>query len=369
MKSQLTTTILDTVARMSRACFAGLVAVLAVAFWPSGAVARSGEQTFVFRSAAVTVKGFGVQQDMQLVPSPSVDGYVTGISADVVDENGVSMPISTVMLHHVVLAKIGVPDATCQQFYGYDGRSVGIPVERFFAEGEERTTIQFPAGYGYPNRGSDHWGLVYMLMNHKPTTFTAYVQYTVHYVTGEQLTPVEAVLVRREELPRRPDLRRPRHRADVLDGLAQRRLHDARERTDRRRRRSPPRRRPAARALRPDVRLEALHLGADLGPAGRQAGHPRARAEAHDHGVHGRRDPCRGRRPTPPDGDVREQPAAHPGDGDHARLPCARAGDAVRCRTGAPGRPALEPLGPAPFHAAARRGSPSARCVRCEARG
>ena len=139
MKSQLTTTILDTVARMSRACFAGLVAVLAVAFWPSGAVARSGEQTLVFRSAAVTVKGFGVQQDMQLVPSPSVDGYVTGISADVVDENGVSMPISTVMLHHVVLAKLGVPDATCQQFYGYDGRAVAIPVERFFAEGEERT--------------------------------------------------------------------------------------------------------------------------------------------------------------------------------------------------------------------------------------
>lgn len=176
---------------MSRACFAALAAVLAVAFWPSGAVARSGEQTLVFRSAAVTVQGFGVEQGLQLVPSPSVDGYVTGISADVVDANGVSMPISTVMLHHVVLAKIGTPDATCQQFYGYDGRPVGIPVERFFAEGEERTTIQFPAGYGYPNRGSDHWGLVYMLMNHKPATFTAYVQYTVHYVTGEQRTPVK----------------------------------------------------------------------------------------------------------------------------------------------------------------------------------
>ena len=184
MKSQLTTTILDTVAP-SRACFAALVAVLAVALWPAGAVGAPAS-TLVFRLAAVTVKGFGVEQGLQLVPSPTVDGYVTGISADVVDANGVSMPISNVMLHHVVIAKIGAPDATCQQFYGYDGRSVGIPVERFFAEGEERTTIEFPAGYGYPNRGSDHWGLVYMLMNHKPATFTAYVQYTVHYVTGEQ---------------------------------------------------------------------------------------------------------------------------------------------------------------------------------------
>ena len=192
MKSQLTTTILDTGAACHGPASLALVAVLAVAFWPSGAVARSGEQTLVFRSAAITVQGYGVEQGMQLVPSPSVDGYVTGISADVVDENGVSMPISTVMLHHVVLAKLGAPDATCQQFYGYDGRSVGLPVERFFAEGEERTTIQLPAGYGYPNRGSDRWGLVYMLMNHKPTTFTAYVQYTVHYVTGEQRHAREA---------------------------------------------------------------------------------------------------------------------------------------------------------------------------------
>src|SRR4051812_21274269 len=176
---------------MARTGLTALAAVLVVAFWPSGAVAQAGEQTLVFRSAAVQVKGFGVEQGMQLVPSPSVDGYVTGISADVVDEKGVSMPISNVMLHHVVLAKLGAPDATCQQFYGYDGKSVGLPVERFFAEGEERTTIRFPSGYGYPNRGSDRWGLVYMLMNHKPATFTAYVQFTVHYVIGEHMTPVK----------------------------------------------------------------------------------------------------------------------------------------------------------------------------------
>ena len=36
---------------MSRACFAALAAVVAVAFWPSGAVARAGEQTLVFTAA------------------------------------------------------------------------------------------------------------------------------------------------------------------------------------------------------------------------------------------------------------------------------------------------------------------------------
>ena len=167
------------------------LAVLAAVLWPTATPASTGEQTLVFRSAPVTVQGFGVEQGMQLVASPPVDGYVTGISADVVDDQGVSVPITSVMLHHIVLGKLGTPDATCQQFNGYDGRAVGIPVERFYAEGEERTALQFPAGYGYPNRGSDRWGLVYMLMNHKPTARTAYVQYTVHYVTGEELTPTK----------------------------------------------------------------------------------------------------------------------------------------------------------------------------------
>src|SRR5262245_44983252 len=121
---------------MRRAGFAAVLAVLAVVLTPAGTPAATGVQTLVFRSAAVNVGGFGVEQGMQLVPSPSVDGYVTAISADVVDANGVSIPITNVMLHHVVLAKIATPDATCRQFKGYDNRAVGIPVERFFAEGE-----------------------------------------------------------------------------------------------------------------------------------------------------------------------------------------------------------------------------------------
>jgi hypothetical protein len=162
--------------------------VLAAALYPSAASAA--DQTTVLRSAAITVPGYGVSQNTQLAPSPPVDGYVTAISADVVDETGVSIPITSVMLHHVALAKLGVPDATCSHFVAYDGTSLSVPVQRFYAEGEERTALHLPAGYGYPNKARDRWGLVYMLMNHKPTARTVYIQYTVRYTTGETLTPV-----------------------------------------------------------------------------------------------------------------------------------------------------------------------------------
>ena len=37
--------------------------------------------------------------------------------------------------------------------------------DRFFAAGEEKTTMELPSGYGYPFKASDRWLLVYMLHN------------------------------------------------------------------------------------------------------------------------------------------------------------------------------------------------------------
>jgi hypothetical protein len=167
---------------------AALLVVFAAAFYPSAASAAG--QTIVLRSAAITVPGYGVNQATMFVPSPQVDGYLTGMSADVVDESGASVPISSVMLHHVVFVKAGAQDATCSHFVDYDGRPLTASVQRFYAEGEERSTLALPEGYGYPNRASDRWGLAYMLMNHKPAARTVYVQYTVRYTTGETLAPV-----------------------------------------------------------------------------------------------------------------------------------------------------------------------------------
>ena len=169
-----------------------LVSLLAVLAFPG--LARAGEQTLTFRSShPISVGPFGVVQGNELIPSPSHDGYVVGISATVVDTNGVEEPIQNVMLHHIVFAKVGVKDYACDRFIGYDGERTPAFAERFYAEGEERTTIQMPPGYGYPNRGSDRWGMVFMLMNHRPVPDDVYVQYTVRYATDETLTAVKPV--------------------------------------------------------------------------------------------------------------------------------------------------------------------------------
>jgi hypothetical protein len=165
-----------------------LLAAAAAVFHPGGA--RAGDQTLVFRSHPITIAGFGVNQGTQVVPSPKVDGYVTGMSADLVDAAGHSIPVSRVMLHHAVFVKVGARDETCKSFTDYDGNVSPASIQRFYEEGEERAVLRLPAGYGYPNSGADPWALVFMLMNHKAVTRTVYVRYTVHYSSGKQLTPV-----------------------------------------------------------------------------------------------------------------------------------------------------------------------------------
>ncbi len=146
------------------------------------AQALAAEQTLVLRSAPIAIGPYEVAQGVQLVDHPFVDGYVVGMSADVVDDSGTVVPIQRVMLHHVVFARIGAGDLTCPS-----------GAQRFYAAGEERMQLALPAGYGYPNRAAEPWGLLYMLMNHKPVADTVRVQYTVRYVTGEERTPVKPV--------------------------------------------------------------------------------------------------------------------------------------------------------------------------------
>jgi plastocyanin len=157
-----------------------------VAFAVAGLVlagpALAGEQTLVLRSPEITVPGYGVSQGTLLVPSPAEDGYVTGLTVDIVDAAGNVQGPGRIMLHHVVLARFPGRDFTC-----------GSSAERFFALGEERFALRLPAGYGYANNGSDGWGMVYMLMNHRQNELRGYVRYTVRYTTGETLAPVTPV--------------------------------------------------------------------------------------------------------------------------------------------------------------------------------
>ena len=165
-------------ARIARVLIAGAAAALA-----APALGHTAERTLTFTTGPIAVQAYAVAQAPMLAQSPKLDGYVVGMSAEVVDAEGRVQGRDKVMLHHIVFAKLGVRDYTC-------GGSTG---ERFFAEGEERLALSLPKGYGYPNRATDSWGLLYMLMNHQPRTLRGYIRYTVRYVTGEKLTPVRPI--------------------------------------------------------------------------------------------------------------------------------------------------------------------------------
>jgi hypothetical protein len=76
------------------------------------------------------------------------------------------------MLHHAVFTSQWRPDPSCA------GSWLGLAGERFFASGDERTAISFPAGYGYRVRYYDSWNLLVDLMNHSTEAKTVYVQVT-----------------------------------------------------------------------------------------------------------------------------------------------------------------------------------------------
>ena len=234
-----------------------------------------------------------------------------------------------VMLHHIVFAKVGVPDYTC-----------GGSAERFFAEGEERLALSLPRGYGYANKATDRWGLLYMLMNHKPQRLNGFIRYTVRYVTGEALTPVKPIWLDVRNCTRpRSRLRRPRRRQALLDLHEDGRLHDAGERPARLRRRPPPRRRHPARAAQRDLRDDAVRVAPDLGRPEAEAAAARARADEDVLVPLDRRGSRSRGADAPARRGLRQRGAAHAGDGDHAPLPRAGSRRGLRRDAGARHRP------------------------------
>jgi hypothetical protein len=110
------------------------------------------------------------------VRRPCLGCYITSFTPDLVYSDGTRATMDTgAMLHHVVLTSQFKRDATCS------GDWLGLVGERFFASGDERTAIAFPAGYGYRVRSYDSWNLLVDLMNHSPEAKTVYVKVTYTY--------------------------------------------------------------------------------------------------------------------------------------------------------------------------------------------
>ncbi|MCB0868532.1 MAG: hypothetical protein KDB48_07530 [Solirubrobacterales bacterium] len=101
---------------------------------------------------------------------PAVDGWLTRLKPDLVNEDG-SVPLSSkVMFHHGVWLNLSRKDATTGSF------------ERFYATGEEKTITSFPQGFGYQYKASDTWLLNHMIHNLTPQPMKLYATYTVDFI-------------------------------------------------------------------------------------------------------------------------------------------------------------------------------------------
>lgn len=145
------------------------------------------EQTCTY-TVPISVAGYEVLQETTILggqnKAPQMSGLITKMQADIVDGTGTPLPISRLMLHHIVFLNLsGAVDSTCGSgITNWDSTPTGFPLpERFFAAGEERAKIALPDGYGYKlnDSGSNSFVMLYMVMNHRQTTDSAFVQYTV----------------------------------------------------------------------------------------------------------------------------------------------------------------------------------------------
>jgi Stress up-regulated Nod 19 len=110
------------------------------------------------------------------VSRPCSDCWITGFKPDLVYSDGTQAKFTDgPMLHHTVFTSQWRSDATC------GGTWLGLAGERFFASGDERTSIAVPSGYGYRVRWYDSWNMLVDLMNHAMESKTVYVQVTYTY--------------------------------------------------------------------------------------------------------------------------------------------------------------------------------------------
>jgi plastocyanin len=199
------------------AAFGGLLSLIAavVLFAPSAAPAADpasactnstvGTQTtYECNIPTGTIAGYEVRQWYVLpqsaqnpggVPQLGASGHITHMETDVVDDTtGEQVPISRLMLHHIVFTNLNRQDSTCagRGYTGFDGREPfgTFAPQRFYAAGEERAKMSMPAGYGYKTNASDNWTIVAMVMNHRATADHALIHYEVTVDTAPGIQDV-----------------------------------------------------------------------------------------------------------------------------------------------------------------------------------
>jgi plastocyanin len=114
------------------------------------------------------------------LPRPPGDGYITRILPNLHRYGSWSIPrVDQIHLHHGVWLNF-------HKAGGFD---------QFFATGEEKTTYEFPRGFGYPVKADDKWILNYMIHNLTAAPERVWLTYTVDWIpahtrAAQHITPV-----------------------------------------------------------------------------------------------------------------------------------------------------------------------------------
>jgi hypothetical protein len=131
------------------------------------------------------------------VPKPKVDGFMLQMKPNLVYAKpngkccGKVPDTSIVHLHHGVWLSNGAAGQ------GEGDGSYGA-LYPFMAAGEEKTTVEFPPGYGYPIAASDTWVLNYMIHNLTNKPLKVFITYDMEFVPANtalaaSLTPVHPI--------------------------------------------------------------------------------------------------------------------------------------------------------------------------------
>jgi len=129
------------------------------------------------------------------VPKPKVDGFMIQMRPNLVYAKkdgkccGKVPSTSIVHLHHGVWLSDGQAGS---------GEGNGYGFYPFMAAGEEKTAIEFPAGYGYPIAAKDAWVLNYMIHNLTDRPYNVYITYDMEFVPATSplaahITPVHPI--------------------------------------------------------------------------------------------------------------------------------------------------------------------------------
>jgi hypothetical protein len=132
------------------------------------------------------------------VPKPHVDGFMIRMRPNLVYAlpNGRCCgrvpPTDIVHLHHSVWLSNGAAGLGEGEGNSYLG------FYPFMAAGEEKTTIEFPRGFGYPIGAGDTWVLNYMIHNLTNQPKTVYITYKIDFVPATSplastITPVHPI--------------------------------------------------------------------------------------------------------------------------------------------------------------------------------